>query len=805
MNTLFDKPFNPSSGFQKRLFKGFPAYYARPDLQQYYDSVEHNLSLLGAVSGGEVEGAFKVGENSSWNEANSVYTLHLSQVEELKISYGKSYIEFPEGSFETIRTFQINRFATGAPIYQNIDYFLLVANSRVVTFSEDQDKGGVTGPSLSESLESSDVSEYYDYSIAVYRSPDDATNFPSTIGDKEVISCVGMFTFYWDNSNWVPLIISNYLERDKVSLNNLVVEGSPENVNTFPINGRLITIQGQLNYFLDVLHSLSSLALRIDGSNMAIADLYVNKPIGITATDSFPGPHKIITEEDNSTVNKRGIIRIATVDEVLAGASNSRAVTPFGLRKAGLLRKVIPLGSWDMDTDSSITIPHGLSADDFVGAFPSQVYIQEDNGNRHNLLSDGSSSVELDSTNAVITRGSSFDSASFSTISNRGFLVIELLNLENLDVLVPPTLEDLQDITVQIQLGDSSYGQLFTPTLNTNGNELVSDIWTVTDDSFDTNTYTITPQTLGVFLDFLQQGLFTVTRTVTVTDGSSFASAQDSFVVTVEDLNISIPTAVATHSDGTTSPRNINFPTAGISLSSDQSSTTNGTLQLFQWQHNIDGSGWIDFSSDEDPFLPIPSNGSYLVRLRVTDTAGQISEWSNTLDITATNQINSTVGSFVPLSPFVMDTDNVNQVTGSMTFEFGGVINSLDFQMRLKADFFYVEYDPNNVQTLPSDEPIIDLVEVMDLGNANSYNSNLTADRTAFVNALKALIETNNSVQNVGNGSILAVANGMYRVIYPVTLDRGTTFPNETLLINNPPQLAKKVRSNVFASNVNIS
>ena len=80
------------------------------------------------------------------------------------------------------------------------------------------------------------------------------------------------------------------------------------------------------------------------------------------------------------------------------------------------------LGSWDMDTNASLTKVHGLSATEWLTVRDVSVMIYSDSiSESHSLLNDGE--IQLNSSRFTLRRGTSFDTTSYDDAGiNRGTL-----------------------------------------------------------------------------------------------------------------------------------------------------------------------------------------------------------------------------------------------------------------------------------------------------------------------------------------------------------------------------------------------
>lgn len=442
MAELNPKPFLAESGFLSRVFKGAPAYYAKPDLQQYFDSLEHNLDKHNKVVLGDAVGRVVLLPDSSWNIDKSIYNLHLGVTDPLVLEVGKFKVTFVGGSldhvdslvFDGTNLVQPTEPATPPTILENqITNVLLLAKERTITFADDPYKGGIIGPGIPAPLESSDVIEYYDFSLGVFKGLD----IPETSNGKLVVCVVAQFTFYFDGF-WKPLLIQNF----RTNHTNMDISGNKR----FPVLNKVLSSFGQFDWINKVMDALNSLALRIDGSNDAITDLYVDK--GAT------GRFKIITREDYASTTQAGIIRIATDVEVFDPTNNSTALSPYGMYLAlGSTRKIYEIGVWDMFSTDLISFPHNLGAD-WVKAVPSACSIRNDAGDSvFTFFNDPNGQFFIDNTYITLHRvGVPFNHADYSDVSvlNRGYVILDLVGVAQTNPLTPPVVNAGADIALDL-------------------------------------------------------------------------------------------------------------------------------------------------------------------------------------------------------------------------------------------------------------------------------------------------------------------------------------------------------------------
>jgi len=117
-----------------------------------------------------------------------------------------------------------------------------------------------------------------------------------------------------------------------------------------------------------------------------------------------------------------------TDDDVLKVYDGSSWDLPIvgGIQEAGgseLGMLMLDIGDWDMDTDASVNVAHGITSTTIRGF---QVLIRNDDGSENHPLNDAGTAY-FDGTNFVLTRTGSgtFDDAAFDATSyNRGWIII---------------------------------------------------------------------------------------------------------------------------------------------------------------------------------------------------------------------------------------------------------------------------------------------------------------------------------------------------------------------------------------------
>jgi hypothetical protein len=147
-----------------------------------------------------------------------------------------------------------------------------------------------------------------------------------------------------------------------------------------------------------------------------------------------------------ATTGARGTVEIATQPEVDAGTDQERVITPFSMNATDTLvhnvttgvrlaTKVIEIGDWDMDTNATKAVAHGLGSNwNKIRSF--SAIIRTDDGTlcfNISAMTDlvgnvvAGSIASFDATNINLSRaaGELFDSTDFnSVIYNRGWVTI---------------------------------------------------------------------------------------------------------------------------------------------------------------------------------------------------------------------------------------------------------------------------------------------------------------------------------------------------------------------------------------------
>lgn len=234
-----------------------------------------------------------------------------------------------------------------------------------------------------------------------------------------------------------------------------------------------------------------------------------------------------------ATVDRRGVIQIATEAEAKAGSDNSKAITPFTLHKAFPVQpRVVEITDWNIDTAQSKTVAHNLAAGEPDKVVAVNGIILSDDGVTRLSLFEGDINVgDVDVTVTVPTSGT-FDAVAYSTAgTRRGWVVIWV----KADVQAQPNV-------LSVSAGNdrslnNSGNNTFTldPAITASGSAVASILWEVTAKPTG-STATIAnaaAEDTTITVDTL--GSYTVRITVTNNDGDT---ATDEVILTlVEAVN----------------------------------------------------------------------------------------------------------------------------------------------------------------------------------------------------------------------------------------------------------------------------
>jgi hypothetical protein len=151
----------------------------------------------------------------------------------------------------------------------------------------------------------------------------------------------------------------------------------------------------------------------------------------IIYSDGYEGDWHIEYELYEGTTSQKGLQETATDAEAQTLTSDLVVLTPGNLNAviAGLRRKIVNIGDWDMDSDAGLNISHGLTYDNIRGV---SVLIRDDADSVRILLNSEDNSVAaVASTQIQMLRngGGLFDNVSYDATSyNRGWIIIDYVN-----------------------------------------------------------------------------------------------------------------------------------------------------------------------------------------------------------------------------------------------------------------------------------------------------------------------------------------------------------------------------------------
>lgn len=811
MAELTPKPFSPLSGFMARIFKGAPAYYAKPDLQQYFDSLEYNLARSNKLTMGDVVGSVFLHPDSSWNLGKTSYNLRLVVTDPFTIDFGKFKVPFVGNSLDYVDTlvFEGNSLEQEenletTVLESQITNVVLLGKSRIVTFLDDPLKGGITGPNIVAPLESSNVLEYYDFSLGVCK----GLAVPETQGEKEVLCVVAQFTFYFDVF-WKPMVIQNF----RTSVSNLDISNSKR----YPVVNKVLSSFGQFDWFNKVLDSLTSLALRIDGSNDALVDLYVNK--------GNNGRFKIITRQDYATTILAGIVRLANDTEVFDTTNNSVALTPYGMYLAlGSTKRIYELGVWNMNVTDAISFPHNLGSS-WLKAVPSSCSIINDAQDTiFTLFKDSGATFFIDDTNITVQRASTlpFKTTNFSatTLLNRGYAILDVVGVAQQTALTAPIVSVGNDLNLTILLGSTFVETTLEGVINSFSGNLIGSNWSVASGSTPNVQITADPlDSRNATFKFLAAGFWELRFSATASDGVNSSTGSAIIEVTVISESVALPIVNLKHFDNTTTSKD--YPINGSGNIILLASVTNlPTNEITSWDFsfrstidaqgasvpaytNWDSQGFSVINNGQVTFYAPRAFGLIQFRARVFTTAGTYTSYSTILqgNVIYTPKLNIFEGYGDPYLPNTgaLGVPFLTRVNTSLQFRVRGTIQDPNFKTTWVSETYYLKYDPNNVQQLPN--TVVNYTNVVgDLflsPMTGVYNCSVLADRTALKQAIKSklLSEGGNMFTNiVTTVADISLGDDVFVLTIECSVLRGTSIPNEVLATNNPPTLARRVR-----------
>ena len=124
--------------------------------------------------------------------------------------------------------------------------------------------------------------------------------------------------------------------------------------------------------------------------------------------------------------DESGVVANGLPDNDVNGWQLFEALQVVAQLASGGLTKIIPIGTWNMDTTGSIAVPH-LLADHTKVRSVDVVIVDDALGNSFSLLMPDGGNYQISATNVDLIRNASgaFDTAFFSGAGNRGFITIK--------------------------------------------------------------------------------------------------------------------------------------------------------------------------------------------------------------------------------------------------------------------------------------------------------------------------------------------------------------------------------------------
>jgi len=259
---------------------------------------------------------------------------------------------------------------------------------------------------------------------------------------------------------------------------------------------------------------------------------------------------------------RKGVARIATEAEAIAGEDDLTIITPFKLRKAlPLTPEVVDLGAWDMDTNDSITIPHSFDWWDKVVS--SEVTIVSDIAKifkfKHETVSIDATEIFVEKLAGTFT-GSDFNAST----GNRGYIVFWV----KLDI---PDFEGYLNVNAgadQTKVWPFNTTLPFTVNLvgfvESGGSALTGITWSLVSGPVGAITSFSAPT--SAITNFLANQYGTYTLKLTGTNAAGL-TAEDSIVLYMSQA-ANIPPVIT----------NILVPSQGTAVSGGSTFTTDGTI-----------------------------------------------------------------------------------------------------------------------------------------------------------------------------------------------------------------------------------
>lgn len=394
-----------------------------------------------------------------------------------------------------------------------------------------------------------------------------------------------------------------------------------------------------------------------------------------------------------------------------------------------------------------------------------------------------------------IEPGSYFQSNDFDSSINRGFLVVEIIADLELPGVFAPNIVDVDDLNLEIPSSSSNVSADLIGSVTSSGGNIIDDSWALV--SGPSTGYTINLITGGINVVFDVPGVWVFRHSATVSNGVDSATDYQDTTITVENELSAPPEAIITFESGTTVlPSGLFGFSRVVSLFGAQSIAPSGNpIVEYIFEYRV-GTDWVIVPPQASPETSITlfDSGNYEFRLKVGDSVGIYSDYS--ASIFGNISLIRFTGTFELPDNLEVNTTG-NSAVATIEVLLGGTFligSHITFDIRITASKYWVEYDPNNVQTLPSPISFYDVSEsfsipVDTLNNDMSISSHRDYMAAALVSAIRGHSRVIGCVLN----DVVITPSGA-SVLIGAAFNRGTTESNQNLNTFTSPSLARKIK-----------